>query len=532
MTRTSPSWTGSPTAHRRLLPVAVGVTTAVLAGACSAPQDGSEAGPETPSASSGAALQQFYDQEIAFGSCEGFASSPTNAEVLEGAAAECGHLLVPVDYADPEGPTARIAVSRVPARSGPATGSVVLNPGGPGISGISFSAVMTGVWSQSPITEQYDLVGFDPRGVGVSTPSVECYDDAERDASVLPGNVIGDGIAAAVPLAEACADSVGGEDVLGHIGTRDTARDVDVLRSALGEDQLTYAAMSYGTRLGAVYAEMFPERVRAMVLDGAIDPRYPSSLAHRVDQQAGFQRAFDVFAAACAEQPTCPLGTDPSQATAAFNRLAQPLGDNPVPTSDGRPLTFVAAVDGLTNSLYNEAAWPQAIQGLTELQQGRGDTLLALRDEFQGRASDGTYAQFLEATYAINCADEDHLDPAQHADFLRALVQAAPYATPPTPIADEVADDCTGWPPGDQLGHPYAQDVEGFADTLTISVTGDATTPYEGGVRLAESLGGSLLTVEANLHGALIAGNACVDEAVTSYLLDGVSPGPDATCRL
>jgi pimeloyl-ACP methyl ester carboxylesterase len=505
---------------------ALGVAVVLSLAACG-PAPERTAGTAEPSA----AVQRFHEQELAFGSCDGFGTTPSDAALLASIEVQCGHVEVPIDHADPGGATARVAVSRIPARSGEPAGSVVVNGGGPGVRGVDFAAILSRLWSDSPITEKFDIVGFDPRGVGATEPAVDCHTDAERDADALPASIIGLGTTDPVPLADRCAASVGGADVLAHLGTRDVARDLDVLRAVLDEDQLTYLGLSYGTRLGAVYAEMFPDRVGAMVLDGGVDPRHTSSQGLRQQQFAGFQRAFDTFAAACAANPACPLGTDPARSTQEFQQLVRPLAATPARTSDGRELTYVAATDGLLSALYVETLWPQATAGLAELRQGRGDSLMALRDSMQGRLPDGTYSDFLEATYAISCADDDHLTPEENAAALRSLVDAAPFLAPPTPIAAAVPDDCAGWPERNPLGYPYAVGVEGLPDVLVVSVTGDASTPHEGGISLAETLGGSLLTVEGNLHGATIVGDECVDATVATYLVDGVSPEPGTTCR-
>ncbi|GAB3276704.1 alpha/beta hydrolase [Kineosporia babensis] len=507
---------------RKLNRWALPLAAALLLGACTSADD------EAPARS----LDDYYGQKISFGNCEEFATTASDAGYLTAAEAECGWLEVPLDYSEPEGATGRIAVSRVPARGEKPIGSMVLNPGGPGARGVSFAALLSQAWAQSPVTENFDLVGFDPRGTGATTPAVDCFTDAERDSDALPGAILGLGTADPVTLADRCAASVGGKDVLGHIGTRDTARDMDVLRAVLGDEKLTYTGASYGTRLGPVYAEMFPDRVRAMVLDGAVDPRQPSTQAYRTQQLAGFQRAFDKLATACAEQDSCPLGTDPAQATAQFNDLVQPLAQNPVPASGGRSLGFVAAVDSMVSTLYDKAQWPQAIAGLTQLRKGKGDVLLELRDNLHGRQEDGSYVDFLEATYAISCADDEHFTPEENSAALQAYSDAAPFMAPPSPIAAAVPDDCAGWPEHDPVGHPYAVGIEGLPNTLTVSVTGDAASPHEYGISLAETLGGDLLTVHGDLHVATIAGNECVDDAVATYLVDLKGPGPGAECWL
>ncbi|MFV2173133.1 alpha/beta hydrolase [Actinomadura sp. LOL_016] len=448
--------------------------------------------------------------------------------------AECARLKVPLDYRKPDGRQAEIALLRVPARGGDPIGSLVLNPGGPGFPGTDHAALIAAAWAKSPITERFDLVGFDPRGVGASTPALDCYTDAERDRgaklSSIPAGLDDWTKQETRRLVQRCAERSGGEQALAHVGTRDVARDMDVLRAALGDEKLSFAGTSYGTRLGAVYAEMFPQQVRALVLDGAFDP-LAGTRERRVQQAAGMQRTFERMAASCAAQPDCPLGTDPDRATTVFQNLVRPLVDEPVRTSDGRGLTFEQAVEGVTAAMYAETMWPVAIAGIAELKAGKGDTLLKLRDGYHGRTADGAYPDSLEASMAINCLDEERHTPKQGAALNRAWFKGAPFTDPGRPV-ERVRDGCEHWPVEPTLGYPYATGIEGLADTLTVSVTGDAITPHAGGVSLAGTLGGSLLTVEGEQHGALLAGNACVDRTVAAYLIDLESPAEGARCKL
>lgn len=507
----------SPPRRRRSLRVLAAVVPALLLlSACAPPQS-------TPQDdSSASSIEEFYEQEVALEPCE----TPVDAEVsVDG---ECGFVQVPLDYEDPAGDVAEIAVFRVPATGDDPIGSLLTNPGGPGSPGITYAAQLANGWADSAVAERFDIIGFDPRGTGATTPVLDCHDDTERDQNYATASQLS--YPGAPPLVEACADSVGGEDALAHIGTRDVVRDMDVIRAVLGDDQLTFAGASYGTRLGAVYAEMFPENVRALVLDGAMDP-HAGTLERRVQQWTAFQTAFDQFAAFCIDQGDCPLGDDVDGATAAFQDLAQPLTDQPVPAGENRELGFVDISDAMVTGMYSQASWPVMIDGLTEVTGGRGDTLLAMRDFYQGRTPDGSYSNFTEATLAINCLDEERFTPEGQTELLEKTRAAAPFLDPGTPI-EETPDLCEGWPVEPTLGYPYATDIEGLADTLTVSVTGDALTPHEGGISLAETLGGSLLTVEGGQHGTLLAGNECVDTVIADYLIDLEVPADGDTCRL
>ncbi|MBT2229389.1 alpha/beta hydrolase [Nonomuraea sp. NEAU-A123] len=478
---------------------------------------------------SGTGLDRFYGQKPAFKPC-----APKLPPGVPAVKAECARLKVPLDYRNPKGKQAEIALLRVPARGKDPIGSLVLNPGGPGFPGTEHAALMAAVWAKSPITERFDLVGFDPRGVGASTPALDCYTDAERDRgakfSSVPAGVDDWTEQETRRLVEQCAKRSGGRQVLAHVGTRDVARDMDVLRQALGDEKLSFAGSSYGTRLGAVYAEMFPKKVRALLLDAAFDP-LAGTYERRVQQATGMQASFERMAASCATKQDCPLGTDPDRATKVFQKLVRPLIDKPARTSDGRGLTFEQAVEGVTAALYTEASWPVAIAGIAELKAGKGDTLLKLRDSYHGRSADGVYPNSLEATLTINCLDEERHTPKQESALNRAWFKAAPFSDPGRPIK-EARDGCEQWPVKPTLGYPYATGIKGLADTLTVSVTRDPITPHEGGIKLAKTLGGSLLTVEGEQHGALVAGNACVNKTVATYLIDLKSPAEGARCKL
>ena len=474
-------------------------------------------------------LDTFYSQQLNFEAC-----TPPTENAWPTMEYQCARMEVPLDYSNPDGATVEIALSRIPARSVDPIGSVVLNPGGPGFAGTTFAATTAGAWVQSEVTDRFDLVGFDPRGVGASTPAVNCFDDDEREADAI-GTAIG-----VLPHAlseestreyyESCAAGSGGEDALAHLGTRDVARDMDVMRVALGDDKLTYAGASYGTRLGAVYAEMFPENVRALVLDGAMDP-FAGTKERRIQQADGMQRAFDEIATFCATQPDCALGSDPDHATEVFQALVQPLVDAPLPVANGRELTFTKAIGGVTLGLYSQEAWQAVITGIANLRDGRGETLVALNDIYHERAADGTYPDTLEATGAVNCLDEERHTPAEETELIRAVFDASPFVDSGRPV-ENVRDTCEQWPVQPTLGYPYATEIEGLPDTLTVSVTGDALTPHQGGINLADALGGSLLTVEGEQHGSIIAGNVCIDDIVADYLNDLLTPADDARCRL
>ena len=491
-------------------------------------------GPRAPGPPAG--LERFYMQKLSFGPCESYATTKADAKTFAEKTFQCARLQVPLDYKKPSGRTAQIALLRVPAKGalGKRIGSLILNPGGPGFSGMSQALLVATALGEHPIAQQFDLVGFDPRGVGASTPALDCFTNAEREADRLVNSINSGGKDYTEDetrqFHQKCAERSGGEDVLAHVGTRDVVRDMDVLRAALGDDKLNFLGVSYGTRLGAIYAETFPQNVRAMVLDGALDPTIGTS-ERRIVLFAGFQRAFDHMAAFCAKTPSCPLGTDPKQATAAFQHIVRPLIDTPIVTRDGRKVTYTAVVDGVTTGLYGEAGWRAVIQAITELKAGSGRTTLILRDVLSQRSADGSYGNSYESLLAINCLDEERHTPAQETAMTRDIFRAAPFLDTGRPV--KARDLCEHWPEKPTVGYPYAQNIKGLPKTLVVSVTRDPATPHKGGISLAKTLGASLLTVEGEQHGvALTGGNACVNNIVADYLIDLKTPDEGATCTL
>jgi len=478
-------------------------------------------------------LAQYYKQDLAFGSCAEFATTALEDLVFDAVEeAECAYLQVPVDYEDPRGETAQVAVTRLAADGNP-IGSLVVNPGGPGGSGLLQGVVADANLAGTPITENFDIIGMDPRGVGASTPSADCVSDesADQGGNLFPQAALQGSWSAeqTQELVERCAEASGGENFLANVGTRDAARDLDVLREVLGDEKLSYLGQSYGTRLGAVYAEMFPENVRALVLDGAADPTL-GTVERRITQYTGFQAAFDSMATDCSKEEDCILGTDPDQAVEKFQSITRPLIDEPITTAAGRTVDYNVAVGAVTAGLYNSEQWPDVLAGIEELAAGRADTLLAISDEFGMRDENGVWGNYLEANFAVNCMDEERRTPEQEEEFRAEVRGVAPFMDPGDGVAG-ARDGCEAWPADPDLGFPYAEHPEGLPETLTISVTGDPASPYEGGLSLSEQLDGAHLTVEGKQHTIAMSGaNDCVNEAVADYLVDLEVPEEDARC--
>ncbi|MFF5173263.1 alpha/beta hydrolase [Micromonospora sp. NPDC000089] len=526
----------SPPRRRATGRVGVAVGAAALLAFVTACTGTPTSAPSEPRPSA-AGLEVYYGQKLSFGSCAGYDTTPAQKK-LYAAPFECARLKVPLDYQDPKGRTMQIAVLRLPAQGQPGQriGSLVLNPGGPGGSGLTQATSFVAAHAKSPLVQRFDVVGFDPRGVGSSTPAISCFTDAEHDRGEDQTTLLASSGQWSEEdtkrLAERCAKGSGGPEVLSAVGTRNAARDVDVLRAALGDEKLTFAGQSYGTRLGAVYAEMFARNVRAMVLDGVTDPTLQNP-QRRLTQQAGFQQNFDKLAAACATSRDCPLGTDPARATEAFQKLVQPLIDKPIPAGKGRTLNFNQATGGVTAGLYYPETWPAIIKGLTRIKQGDGSQILKVGDLFGGRDASGEWTNFLEANLAVNCDDEVRRTPEQEARLRADIARTSPYVATGRTVDGVSRDACESWPGEPSLGIPYAQDVKGLPPTLIISVTGDPATPYAAGKVLADELGGTVLTVEGARHTvAQEAVNPCVNAAFAAYLIDLKVPAESQHCRL
>jgi pimeloyl-ACP methyl ester carboxylesterase len=450
------------------------------------------------------------------------------------AGAQCGELTVPVDYSnsDPDGAVAQLTLIRFPA-TGQKIGSLVVNPGGPGASGVDAAASMVNSLP-TEIRQRFDFVGFDPRGVGSSTPELRCNSDADDDALRADPQV--DYSPAGVAHIEStekqyvqrCVDKMG-KDFLANVGTTNVARDLDRLREALGDAKLTYLGYSYGTEIGSAYAEAYPDKVRAMILDGAIDPS-ADPIQASIDQSASFQKAFNDYAADCAENPSCPLGTDPAKAVDVYLHLVEPLAKKPAPTSDPRGLGYSDAITGTVMALYSPDMWSDLTDGLTELATGHGDTLLAMADSYLGRDQQGHYDNSNDAETAINCVDEPPVtDRAKAIDEDRRSRQVAPFMSYGQFTGDAPLDTCAFWPVPPTSG-PHVVSAPGLPPVLVVSTTHDPATPYAAGVALAKQLGGEVLTFNGTQHTVVFEGNKCIDNYATAYLVDLKLPPTDSKC--
>jgi len=521
-------------ARRRPLPAVPSVLAVVLVAAlaaCTPGPAGQATGAAAPVADPG--LEKFYDQKLNWGPCGDFATADTDREKYADPRFECTKLEVPLDYAKPSERSIQVAVLRQKATGPNRIGSLLFNPGGPGASGNRQVVYTAPDLEQSPLSKRFDLVGFDPRGTGASTPALDCIDDKGWEADRLDQDI--DPSPAGVAQTEkenqefvqGCVQRSGGADVLANMGTRDAAHDMDVLRAALGDAKLSYIGYSAGTRLGYTYAEQFPQNVRALVLDGALDPKQ-STIDRIVKQNAGFQLAFQNYATDCAKDPSCPLGTDPAQATARLQVLTRPLVTKPLAVG-ARQMSYNDALTGVIQALYAKSYWPYLTQGLSMYANGNGRLLLALADMYYDRQQNGSYSNYIESFRSISCLDEQRTTREEEGELSRAAKAAAPFSDDGTPPV-AAQGICSYWP-SPPTSEPHVPSVPGLPKIVVVSTTGDPATPYQAGVDLAQGLGASLITHEGEGHGVALKGVACIDDAVSAYLVDLKSPADGLRCK-
>jgi pimeloyl-ACP methyl ester carboxylesterase len=462
-------------------------------------------------------LESFYAQPIEWAQCDDF---------------QCATAAVPIDYADPGAGSLELALRRAPA-TGESLGSLLINPGGPGASGVDF--VEAAVETFTPrLLERYDVVGFDPRGVGRSSP-VTCLDPAakdeliSRDFDFTTDEGILEAQAAYGELGDACAAGTGAP--LGHVDTASAARDMDVLRAAVGDEGLNYLGFSYGTALGATYASLFPERSGRLVLDGAIDPSLDSSEVE-VQQAVGFENALRAYVENCQAGTECPLTGSVDEGLQQVHDLVERARRSPLATGTDRALTGTLAFYGIAVTLYDEESWPVLTQALTAaIRQDDGNVLLSLADFYNDRNEDGTFAtNSTEAFLAVNCLDgRSPSEPADIRASMAELIAAAPTVGEYFSYESGVVK-CAQWPvPAVEDPVPIA--AEGAPPIVVIGTTNDPATPYAWAEGLAEQLSsGVLLTYVGEGHTAYGRSNDCIAGAVDAYLIQGTVPADGMRC--
>ena len=441
----------------------------------------------------------------------------------------CGRTEVPISYRTSGSPTMPMfLVKVVMAGQTGRIGSLLVNPGGPGASGAD-AAISLALTMPTDVLQKFDLIGFDPRGVGLSTP-VECLSDDLKDqlAAAEPRPLSDaqqkDAFALTQKVADACAKKYG--SALGTFNTADTARDVDRLRQSLGDQKLSYLGYSYGTTLGSVYAELFPKNIRAMVLDGDVDPD-SSDQAEAEAAAAGLEKSFDAFAANCTALPSgCPVGPDPRGFVQALLTQAQA---SPIPSAkqgETRKATAGIVLTAVQAAMYDTDSWPQLAQGLAAAQKGDSQGLFSLADSYNGRLDNGTYTNLVDANLAINCADTDQrYDQAQVRSTIAAWNTTYPLFGASTALG---LYTCTVWK-ANRTPLPKRAKVAS-APILVVGNTGDPVTPYPGAQDMARDLGSTaLLTWQGQGHTSYPK-TPCVTAAVDSYLVNLTVPPAGLTC--
>ncbi|MGH9062629.1 MAG: alpha/beta hydrolase [Acidimicrobiales bacterium] len=546
--------------HPALIAAAASVALALGAASCSggghppgATARGHAHAPSSPAATAGSTSTSGAPAPSSSPTPSASTASPSTTALSWhgcGGSFQCATLPVPLDYANPKAGTVDLALVRLPA-SDPAhrVGDLLVNPGGPGASGVDFVRQQSSLFSPA-LRAHFDIVGFDPRGVGRSDP-VRCengqalasYIDLEPAPSTASG--VQALVAASRELAKDCA-ARSGKALLARVATVDAARDMDRIRAALHDAKLSYLGFSYGTFLGATYANLFPTHVRAMALDGALDPTLTTEQLD-LQQAKGFELDLHDFLAHCQSDPSCPLlgaaagssaspagsSASPagSSAGAAFDRaLARIRSGPPLPTGPGSARTLGPGEGylGIIAALYSESTWPVLAAGLAQVLQGDGYILLSLSDAYTQRQPNGTYSNELAANTAINCVDRP--SPTDLATY-RADAARFARAAPVFGVLEAYsALTCAYWPVP-PTGHPHPLTAKGAPPIVVVGTTADPATPYAWAQALAHQLSSAVLVTHVGVGHTAYGDSACVRQAVDAYLIDLTVPKPGLVCH-
>ncbi|NTW41643.1 MAG: alpha/beta hydrolase [Cellulomonadaceae bacterium] len=503
--------------HR--LAAACALVAVVLTG-CSAPKvQKTPATSEPQTSTTGGDVESLYAQDVSWDACGDY---------------ECATIAAPLDWEDSTAGTIDLAIQRSVA-TGSADqriGSLLINPGGPGASGIDFlDYAVTGVLGADVLAD-YDVVAFDPRGVAASS-AVDCGDDATVDAFLTADVPIENqeeldaARANATTFGQGCLDATG--DLLGHVDTVSAARDMDLIRAVLGDEKLYYAGFSYGTFLGATYAGLYPQNVGRMLLDGALDPSM-SNDDLILGQAEGFENALRAYVEDCQAGADCPLTGTVDEGAAQIATLVDHIKARPIDALNGDVLNATMAFYGIVVTLYDDGSWSYLTQALTEaIQENTGSVLYQLADIYLDRNEDGTYStNSMVAFTAINCLDYP-MATRSYDEMVTFADQVAAVA-PTFGRSFVMTVGCETW--------PFQSTVErapitapGAAPILVVGTTGDPATPYAWAQALADQLeSGQLLTWQGEGHTAYGRSNSCVSDAVDTYLTTGTMPAEGLVC--
>jgi pimeloyl-ACP methyl ester carboxylesterase len=443
---------------------------------------------------------------------------------------QCARLTVPLDDTVSHGPTISLALMRVPAADpSQRIGSLVVNPGGPGASAVQYIHDESRMLPAA-IRNRFDIVGFDPRGTGGSAP-VRCAQNLDSFYNLQFAPTSDAARQALIAGAEALANDCKAKDgaALPYLSTERTARDMDRVRVALGDRQLTYLGYSYGTYLGALYADRYPTHIRAMVLDGAVDPALDAA-AQQIQQAVGFEHDLDLFLASCSTDPSCAFHRNGNSAS-AYDALRARLNQAPIPASgagNGRSLDATEFDIGVTQFLYfGQRGYTDLAQALDTADKGDGSAMLNASDQYTQRHSDGSYDEMDAAFLAIGCLDGPDVGGLAG---LRAIEEQAAVAAPR--LGRSVVNNslaCAVWPVPTQT--PPVPHAVGAPPIVVIGNTNDPATPLAGAQALSKELqSGVLVTVNSAQHTAYASGNSCVDNLVNRYLINRLPPPAGQRC--
>jgi pimeloyl-ACP methyl ester carboxylesterase len=463
-------------------------------------------------------LSDYYKQDLKWSSCyDNF---------------ECAELAVPIDYDRIKTGTFKISVLRYAAQDpNRRIGSLVINPGGPGASGVDYAYNAEYIFDPD-LTDRFDIVGFDPRGVARSAP-ITCFNDAETDANYAsdskPDNEA-EFQAAITETKKFVQKCLNKNQHLTSFSTANAARDMDILREALGEAKLNYMGKSYGTYMGALYASLFPNNIGRVILDGAVDPTI-SNFEQTKTQAVGFDNALQAFIADCIKRTTCPLPRNQEAATKELLSIWQSAATEPLQVKDKdekRTVGESLLVLGTASALYDSyEGWPELRMAISEAVKGYADTYLELADMYSGRQEDGTYlSNEFDSGAIIDCLDfgDDRTVRQLQRDSV-AIAAAAPVFGPYIALSGLTCKYFTTPAP------VQVTKTKTNATIMIIGTTGDPATPYAWAKGLARLLPNSqLLTYVGDGHTAQGRGNACIDDAVDAFYIKGTLPAKELRC--
>ena len=504
--------------HRtsRFRALAVAVLAVVTLAGCSTPRPAATLGSGETVAPE---LVKFYSQQLDWTNCNG--------------GFECATAKAPVDWAAPSGDTISLSLIRHRASGSNRVGSLFVNPGGPGASGVKFVRESLDYAVDATVQKSFDVIGFDPRGIGEST-SVKCLDAPGMNEYIygLPTAKRGtsanldERMKAATEFAQACEKNTGA--LLAHVDSISTARDLDMMRALVGDASLNYLGYSYGTFIGAMYAQTFPAKVGRLVLDGAVDPEVSSADAMKA-QAVGFEMALTNYLQWCFTQNDCPLAHNLDSARAKISSLLAEVDVAPIMNTDGRELGADTLVTAIIAPLYSKNSWKYLSKMFTDVMvNDSAEVAFALADWYNERKEDGTFASNQNEAYtAVSCLDGPASPQSGWAAEAAALKKSAPLIGPYLSYAEV---SCSVWPHKAVIT-PGPLGATGDAPIVVIGTTGDPATPMAWAESLSAQLtNGKLIRLSGEGHTGYNRGSQCVNKVVDDYLVSGTIPGKLTSC--